>query len=276
MKNTGLKIASLGSGSSGNATLISSGKTLLLLDCGFALKEIVARCAELSVSLQRLDGVLVTHEHSDHVRGLGPLVRKYAIPLWITHGTYRSLRDSKIGPVNLINAHESFDIGDIHIVPFPTPHDAAESCQFVFSTPNARFACVTDLGVPTAHITSTIADCDALLVESNYDEKMLRQGPYPPSLQARIRSDFGHLGNEQAGDLVRRVDSSRLETVLLGHLSEKNNAPDVARDTVARYIERSERLTVLEQHSVSEWFSVSRDDRLHVPDTDHESLITTA
>lgn len=286
MKNAELKIASLGSGSAGNATLISSGSTVLLLDCGFALKEIVARCNALSVQLPRIDGVLITHEHSDHVRGLGPVVRKYDLPVWITHGSYRSLKDSKIGAVNLINAHEPFQIGDIAIDPFPTPHDAAESCQFIFQTANASFACVTDLGVPTAHIVAKIADCDALLIESNYDDKMLRHGPYPPSLQSRIRSDFGHLGNEQAGDLLCKVDHQRLETILLGHLSEKNNTPEMALNTVAGYIQRPERLTVLEQHAVSQWFSVARvsepgvESGLHdgndVSEVNHASLTTTA
>lgn len=276
MNNTGLKIASLGSGSAGNSTLVSSGKTLLLLDCGFTLKEMVARCSALGVSPSRVDGILVTHEHGDHVRGLGPLVRKFSLPVWTTHGTHRALRDSKFSPVNLINAHEPFQIGDIRIEPFPTPHDAAESCQYVFQTANARFACVTDLGVSTSHIEAKIAGCDALLVESNYDDKMLRHGPYPAVLQSRIRSGFGHLGNEQAGELLRQVDSDRLETILLGHLSEKNNTPDAALDTVAKYIERSERLTVLEQHSASPWFSVAGAESLPELSSDQASLTTTA
>jgi len=126
-------------------------------------------------------------------------VRKFGHPVWVTYGTYNALRDRKLDQVTLINAHEPFEIGDISIEPFPTPHDAAESCQYLFSCDGARFACVTDLGISTPHIVEKISSCEALLVESNYDETMLREGPYPPSLQSRIRSNFGHLGNVQAG-----------------------------------------------------------------------------
>jgi len=122
-----LQVASLGSGSSGNATLIRSANTLLLLDCGFTLKETTARMEKLGLSPANLDGVLISHEHGDHVKGLGPLSRKFAKPVWLTHGTYNSLRDNRFTHTNLISAHQGFSIGDIEIDPFPTPHAAAES-----------------------------------------------------------------------------------------------------------------------------------------------------
>ncbi len=259
MSFSGLQIASLGSGSGGNSTLISSATTTLLLDCGFTLKETVARCEKLGVSASRIDGILISHEHGDHVRGLGPLVRKFGHPVWVTYGTYNALRDRKLDQVTLINAHEPFEIGDISIEPFPTPHDAAESCQYLFSCDGARFACVTDLGISTPHIVEKISSCEALLVESNYDETMLREGPYPPSLQSRIRSNFGHLGNVQAGQLLQAVDHDKLDTILLGHLSEKNNAPKQALDTVSGYVSRPERITVLEQDSASRWYAIKND-----------------
>lgn len=252
-----LQVASLGSGSAGNALLVKTEQTLLLLDCGFTLKETTARMHKLGLSPANIDAVLVTHEHGDHVRGVGPLSRKFAKPVWLTHGTYNALRDNRFTHTNLISAHQSFSIGDIEIDPFPTPHDAAESCQFVFANQQARFACATDLGTCTPHVESMLAGVTGLLVESNYDEHMLSNGPYPLSLQARIRSDFGHLGNVQAGELIKRLDHPGMQTILLGHLSEQNNTDDAAAQTMLSYLpEGDKRVTVLQQHSCSSWFEI--------------------
>lgn len=252
-----LQVASLGSGSAGNALLVRSASTLLLLDCGFTLKETTARMAKLGLSPANIDAVLITHEHGDHVRGVGPLSRKFAKPVWLTHGTYHALRDNRFTHSNLIDAHHSFAIGDIEISPFPTPHDAAESCQYVFAHNDVRFACATDLGTYTPHVEQMLSGVAGLLVESNYDEQMLSNGPYPLSLQARIRSDFGHLGNAQAGELVKRIDHPGMQTILLGHLSEQNNTDDAAANTMLEYLPAGDaRVTVLQQHSCSRWFNV--------------------
>ncbi len=252
-----LQVASLGSGSAGNALLVRSENTLLLLDCGFTLKETTARMAGLGLSPANIDAILLSHEHGDHVRGVGPLSRKFAKPVWLTHGTYNALRDNRFTHTNLISAHQAFSIGDIHIDPFPTPHDAAESCQYVFSRNEVRFACVTDLGTCTPHVEEKLAGVTGLLVESNYDETMLSNGPYPPSLQARIRSDFGHLGNVQAGELVKRLDHAGMQTILLGHLSEQNNTDDAAAATMKQHVATAhDRVTVLQQHSHSRWFDI--------------------
>lgn len=253
-----LQVASLGSGSSGNATLVRTSNTLLLLDCGFTLKETTARMAKLGLSPANLDGVLISHEHGDHVKGIGPLSRKFAKPVWLTHGTHNALRDHRFTHTNFINAHQGFKIGDIEIDPFPTPHDAAESCQYVFSNQNVRFACVTDLGACTPHVEEKLTGVTGLLVESNYDEHMLSTGPYPQSLQARIRSDFGHLGNVQAGQLVKRLDHAGMQVILLGHLSEQNNTDDAALSTIAEYLPKNDnRVTVLQQHNCSAWFDLT-------------------
>jgi len=214
--------------------------------------------AKLGLSPANIDAVLITHEHGDHVRGVGPLSRKFAKPVWLTHGTYNALRDKRFTHINLFSAHESFSIGDIEINPFPTPHDAAESCQFVFSSNEVRFACATDLGTCTPHVVQMLKGVAGLLVESNYDEHMLSNGPYPPSLQARIRSDFGHLGNVQAGELVKRLDHPGMQTILLGHLSEQNNTDDAASNTMLSFLPAGDpRVTVLQQHSCSGWFDIT-------------------
>lgn len=255
-----LRVASLGSGSAGNSTLIRSATTTLLLDCGFTLKETVARLATLGLTLDKLDAILVSHEHSDHVRGLGPIVRKCGAPVWITHGSFDAWRDKKITRVNFCTAHQSFSIGDIAVDPFPTPHDAAESCQYVFSVSAAsattRFVALTDLGVCTPHIFEKLKSANAVLIECNYDLEMLRNGPYPVSLQSRIRSRFGHLGNQQAAEVLAQIDHAQLQTILLGHLSERNNTPELAHQTVSSQLENTHRVHVLDQHRASAWFDL--------------------
>lgn len=252
-----LHVAALGSGSSGNSLLVRTRGTLLLVDCGFTLKETRRRLEGLGISPERLDGILVTHEHGDHLKGVGPVSRKFDVPVWLTHGTWRAARDQRFAAVNLFDAHEAFSIGDIGVEPFPTPHDAAESCQFVFSAGDARFANLTDLGACTPHVTSMIEGVDGLVVECNYDPVMLREGPYPPMLQARIRSDWGHLGNDQAAAMLKRLDHPGLRWILLGHLSEQNNTGEVAHATVCGQLERDHgRVVVLDQHAESAWFTV--------------------
>ncbi len=254
-----LQVATLGSGSSGNSLLLRSAKTTLLVDCGFTLKETRARMAALGVSLDSLDGILISHEHGDHVKGAGPVSRKHSVPVWVTHGTFTGARDNRFPKVNVFHAHEPFVIDDVRIDPFPTPHDAAESCQFVFESGGVRFANVTDLGACTPHVREKLVGVDGLLVECNYDPEMLRSGPYPPMLQARIRSDWGHLGNDQAAELVAYLDHKNLQHILLGHLSEQNNSDEVAYATVCkRLIRGHERVHVLAQHACSQWFHLSK------------------
>lgn len=252
-----IRVAALGSGSSGNSLLVQAGETTLLVDCGFTMKESIARMYQLGVSPSDLDAVLISHEHGDHVKGVGPLSRKFGLEIWCTHGTYHRARDNRFASVRIFHAHESFVIGNILVDPFPTPHDAAESCQFVFSVENTRFANVTDLGACTPHVKSKLKGVHGLVVECNYDNEMLRNGPYPPSLQARIRSDYGHLGNDQAGELLKELDHADLQQIMLGHLSEQNNSDAKALATMeAHLLDRHERITVLAQHCCSQWFEV--------------------
>ena len=253
-----LRVAALGSGSSGNSLLVRTNATLLLVDCGFTMKEANLRMAALGVSPSEVDAILLSHEHGDHLKGVGPLSRKFNTPVWSTYGTYHGARDNRFSTHRLFNAHEPFSIGDIYVDPFPTPHDAAESCQFVFANKGARFANLTDLGACTTHVRHKLEGVNGLVVECNYDPDMLRIGPYPPSLQARIRSNYGHLGNDQAGALLRELDHPDLQCILLGHLSEQNNADAVALATIEQHLgQRLERVKVLAQHCCSEWFAVA-------------------
>ncbi len=253
-----MHIASLGSGSSGNATVVRTDNTTLLLDCGFTLKEATARLSLLGLHPADIDAVLVSHEHGDHVKGVGPLSRKFAKEVWLTHGTYSSLRDNRFHQVQIIDAHSSCEIGDIQISPFPTPHDAAESCQYIFASKQVRFACVTDLGVCTPHVVEQLDGINGLIVETNYDTTMLENGPYPYSLQQRIKSNYGHLGNDQGAELVKQLDHTGLEHILLGHISEQNNSDQAALDAVqSRVADGHERIHVLHQHKPSPWFTLT-------------------
>lgn len=252
-----LEVASLGSGSSGNATLVRAGDTTLLVDCGFTLKESLKRMASLGVAPSDLTAVLISHEHSDHVKGIGPLSRKFGVPIYLTHGTFGRLRDDRLIAYELFHAHAPFTLGNIEVDPFPTPHDAAESCQFVFRHAGASFVVATDMGVCTPYILSKLTGVNGVLIECNYDDEMLRNGPYPYSLQQRIRGNFGHLGNTQAGPVVRSIDHPGLQWILLGHLSEKNNTEDCARGAVLASVPKSaDRVEVLKQHSASRWYEI--------------------
>ncbi len=253
-----MKFASLGSGSKGNATLIQAGGTCLLLDCGFSLRELEARLARLDMRPDHIDAVLVTHEHGDHIKGVGPLARRHGMPVWMTHGTWRNAPCGDIPELRLFGSHTpAFHIGDIEIQPFAVPHDAREPIQFTFRHAGLTLGILTDAGSFTPHVLSAIEDVDGLLLECNHDAQMLRDGPYPPQLQARVGGDYGHLSNDQAAALLSRIRHQRLQHLVIGHLSEKNNCPRLARRTVAAISDDlDDRISVLEQAAVSGWFEL--------------------
>ncbi len=252
-----MKFATLGSGSSGNAMLVCSDETCLLIDNGFTIKETVRRLRKTGFQPEDLTAIVVTHEHGDHIAGVAPFSRRYRTPVWMTYGTYNACRDKKISNLHFFHAHQPFSIGNIHLDPFPTPHDAAESCQFVFSCGRRRLAVLTDLGCTTPYMHEKLCNLDALLLECNYDAQMLRNGPYGEFLQARIRSDYGHLDNVQAAEFLRAVDYPDLRKILLGHLSEKNNSPDVVKNTILDRVPSAlDRMSILLQDDVSDWYSL--------------------
>lgn len=225
-----MRFALLGSGSKGNATLIEQGDTRLLVDCGFTLRETEHRLGRLGCAPEQLSGILLTHEHQDHLGGVGPLARKYGIPVWLSAGTARAgaKRLGVLPRVCLLNCHVDFVVQDLNIHPFPVPHDASEPCQFVFSDGRHRLGLLTDTGRATAHIARQLDACDALILECNHDEQMLSSGPYPPSLQARVGGGMGHLSNRQAAALLAELEVSSLQHLVAAHLSEQNNRPELA------------------------------------------------
>lgn len=225
-----MKFASLGSGSEGNALLVAAGRTQVLMDCGFGLNDSIARLARLGVEPGQLSGIVVTHEHGDHIGGVARLARKFGLPVWLTHGTLRSQAGAFADTVrvNEIDPHRTFAIGDLEITPYPVPHDAAEPVQFVFSDGVRRLGVLTDAGCGTAHIEQTLGGCHALVLECNHDSDMLRNGDYPYSLKQRVGGRYGHLSNREAADILGRLDVSRLQHLVAAHLSSRNNMPQLA------------------------------------------------
>ncbi len=215
------------------------------------MREIESRMAEVGHSPQDLSAVLVTHEHSDHIKGLGPFLRRHRLPVYLSHGSWHGLKDKRFEGVTCISPHQNFNVGDVQIEPFPVPHDAREPCQFKFVHGGRRVGIMTDIGHLTPHLVACAQACDGLLLESNHDTQMLRDGPYPWALQERIRNGYGHLSNDAAAALLGRLELEKLQFVALGHLSESNNTPHTARDTCLNgELNLGERLAVLQQHAV--------------------------
>lgn len=223
-----LRFSSLGSGSKGNSTLIECGKTRILVDCGFSLAETERRLHRLDCPPESLDAVLVTHEHGDHANGVGRLSRRHKTPVWLTVGTYNVVKDKKFSDTNFINVNSEFEIADLHVSPYPVPHDAREPCQFVFSDGDKRLGLLTDAGSITPHMVELLNKLDGLLLECNYDARMLATGSYPPKLKTRVGGNYGHMDNRQARELLQQVNLDNLQHLVGMHLSEKNNLPEHA------------------------------------------------
>lgn len=225
-----LRFASLGSGSEGNALAVQVGQTCVLMDCGFNLIESVARLARLGLEPKALSGIVVTHEHGDHIAGVARLARKYAIPVWLSHGTLRAQFNTlgTLPNITEINPHNSFSIGEVLVQPYLVPHDAAEPVQYVFGEGEKRLGVLTDVGSSTPHIEQVLTGCAALVLECNHDTELLAKGSYPYSLKQRVGGRFGHLNNDAAAALLARLDNSKLQHIVAAHLSQKNNTPELA------------------------------------------------
>ncbi len=233
-----MRLCSIASGSSGNCIYVGSEATHLLVDAGISGKRTESGLRELGLTLGDIDGILVTHEHSDHISGLGVIARKYGIPIFATAGTLGAIRLSgSLGGLEDELFHEvqedrKFIIKDLTVNPMHISHDAAQPVGYRISYGNKKVAVCTDLGAYNDYTVECLKGMDALLLEANHDVNMLQVGPYPYYLKQRILGERGHLSNENSGRLLCRILHDRLKAVFLGHLSKENNLPELAFESV--------------------------------------------
>jgi phosphoribosyl 1,2-cyclic phosphodiesterase len=229
-----MKVCLLASGSKGNALFIEAGDTRLLVDAGLSARELQSRLAAIGVDPSSLHAIVISHEHNDHIRGAGTLSRRFHIPLLTSHVAASQLR-TLIGKTEQIDfsAGDGFAFRDLHIEPFPISHDAADPVGFVIESSEGRVGVATDLGIVTRLVQARLSGCRVLVLESNHDEQMLLNGPYPWHLKQRIKSRQGHLSNGDSAQLLEDLLHDGLDGVLLAHLSETNNDPALAHGLAA-------------------------------------------
>ena len=229
-------ICPIASGSKGNSYLITNGNTNILLDCGISLKSLKLGLNSFGKSPEDLSAIVVTHEHSDHTKGIGTAIRRHNIPVYATLETWRAMYQPLTpipdDAIKVIEKEKSFTIGGIKICAFPISHDAADPVGYSFSFGGKKISTVTDTGIVTEEILEAIKGSGIALIESNHDRNMLMIGKYPLPLKQRISGNKGHLSNEAAGTLAQILVKSGTKKLLLGHLSEENNYPELALLTV--------------------------------------------
>lgn len=251
-----MRFASLGSGSQGNATLIESKDQLILIDSGFTVKEFERRIARLGHSPEDITAVLVTHEHSDHLKGIGPLARKYKLPVYMTRGTWSSRDIGEIPHLNIIKGYQQFTIGGLNIMPIAVPHDAREPAQFIVENNGLKLGLLTDLGSISAHVEDFFGDCDGLILEANHDPRMLAGGPYPESLKRRVGGQWGHLSNDQAAGFLTRVEREKLQKLVVAHISLKNNTKALVEQAFFGLLDSIPETLLACQEEGFQWLSI--------------------
>lgn len=233
-----MRLCSIASGSGGNCIYVGSEATHLLVDVGISGKRTETGLNSLGITGRDIDGILITHEHADHISGLGVMARKYGIPIYATHGTIAAIQSNGVvGKLDSslfreVKEDEKLIIKDLSVNPMRISHDAAQPVAYRISYGNKKIGICTDLGVYNDYTVECLKGMNALLLEANHDVNMLQVGPYPYYLKQRILGDRGHLSNENSGKLLSRILHDGLESILLGHLSKENNLPELAYEAV--------------------------------------------
>ena len=269
MDEKGFKYSILASGSSGNSFYLETPKKKILVDAGLSGKKITGLLAEIDRKPEDLDAILITHEHSDHIKGLGVIARKHQIPVYATEGTVEALSHMNLGKMpegifREIHEDEPFEINDLTVNPFTIPHDAAQPVGYRVECGEHSVGIATDLGKYNEYIVGNLQNLDALLLEANHDIRMLQVGKYPYYLKQRILGDRGHLSNENAGRLLCRLLHDNMKGIFLGHLSRENNYEELAYETVCSevtlgdnpYKSRDFRIQVAQRDCISEVITV--------------------
>lgn len=245
-----VRMTVLASGSKGNSTVLSSSDTSILVDAGLSCRETLKRMTAAGEDPLKLNGIVITHEHQDHVNGLAVLARKLRIPVFMTGATHQAWKRwsrkhqyadapemAKVEQLELFESGREFHIGNIGVTPFTIPHDAVDPVGFVFTVEGVKIGFATDLGYMPPNVRFALKGCDGMLIESNHDLEMLRVGPYPWSVKQRVLSRVGHLSNEELGKFFETEYDGGAAFIVLAHLSENNNHPDIARTCAEKALE---------------------------------------
>lgn len=239
-----MKICSLASGSSGNCVYVGNDDTNILVDVGISGKKVKEGLEAIGVDIAKLDAILITHEHSDHIKGIGVIARKYKIPMYTKSRTFNATVGQKsIGLVdvelfNEIVEDQSYRIGSMDVKPFKSSHDAVDPLCYTFEDQGKKISVATDLGNYDDYVKSYLSGSNILYIEANHDVRMLEVGPYPFFLKQRILSDLGHLSNDLSASLICELYHDKLDYIILGHLSHENNMPEVAYQTIKMEIDK--------------------------------------
>ncbi len=257
--DTAISVCMLASGSRGNAIYLSDGDSRILIDAGLSGIEIERRMSSRGLDPKLLNGIVVSHEHSDHIQAVGVLARRFKLPVYISERTYKATcgQLGRITDIRSFSCGVPFLIGKLELHPFSISHDAMDPAGFTVTSNGTRIGIATDLGIATAMVKTHLKACAALILEANHDPVMLANGPYPWPLKQRIKGRSGHLSNDDTTQLLREIRHDRLAHVILAHLSEQNNTPEKALGAVGQALHRSDtNLSVAIQDHCSEIFAV--------------------
>ena len=254
-----MKFASLGSGSKGNATIIDTENGCLMIDCGFSIKETTRRLERVGKSPQDISAILVTHEHSDHWKGVLPFSSKFSIDVYATAGCYRAVNVSPTTSklLKVICSHSGFMINNVHVLPIPVPHDANEPVQYIFSYDQYRLGILTDVGNITPYIIEQYNNCTGLLVEANHDVELLQAGAYPKFLKDRVAGQWGHLNNHQTASLLGAINQQSIQKLVIGHISESNNNSSMVKQVIEEVFTDAEKIIYANQNEGFDWMYLS-------------------
>jgi len=267
----GLRFSILASGSTGNAMVVSNGQVNVLIDAGLSARKMEELMQERGTSISAMDAVLVTHEHSDHIKGLGAVARKYNLPVYTNEKTWEEI-NKQLGEIaeekqHIMPTDSALELGSLRIESYGISHDAADPVGYCFYDGDEKLSLATDLGYISSKVKEKLQDADVLILEANHDIELLRMGKYPWNIKRRILSDLGHLSNEAAGEGLSDVLGSRLKRVYLAHLSRDHNMMDLARMTVSHVMEdegiqlENERVSLKDTYydRSTSWDSLSED-----------------